>query len=98
MYDQRLFEDIRNNGGADSPRRLPRFFVVPTDAKADFPVGLDATVGGGEAEAGGAKRVGRREYYTAMVEAFAVGRVGGPAHGEMPLEKICIERAGCIIR
>lgn len=33
-----------------------------------------------------------------MVETFAVRRVGRPAHSEMPLEKVRIERSRCVVR
>lgn len=72
--------------------------MVPADAQADLPVSLEAAVWGGEAEARRAKRVRRGEDYTAMIEAFAVDRVWGPPHGEVPFEEVGIERSGSVVR
>lgn len=64
--------NVRNDGSADTPRWLPCLLMMSTDAEADLAVRLESTVGGGEAEAGRAQRVGGRQNYPAVVKTLAV--------------------------
>ena len=71
--------------------------MVPADAQADLAVGLEAPVGRGEAEAGRAQRVGRREDDAPVVDAAVVGAAGGSLEGEVPLEEVRLEGLGRVV-
>ena len=71
--------------------------MVPADAQTDLPVGLEATVGGHEAEGRRAQRVRGRQDDAAMVEAVGVRGTGRPAEGEVPLEEVGFEGLGCVV-
>lgn len=81
-------KNSRHDRGAYAPGRLPRLLVVPADAQAYLPVGLEAPVGGHEAEAGRAEGVRRGEDDAPVVEALGVGAVGRAAQGEVPFEEV----------
>lgn len=81
-------EVLRDKGGSDTPGRLPCFFMVTTYAKANLPVGLEATVWSGEAKAWRPERIRWRQDNTAMINTLAVWGIWRASDGEMPFKEI----------
>jgi len=50
---------LRDKGGANTPSRLPRLFMVAADAQTDFAIGLESAARCHESEARWAERVCR---------------------------------------
>jgi len=88
-----------NEGGTNSPSRLPRFLMMARYRKADLSVHFKAAAGSEKPEGRRPQGIGHGENYTAMVEAAGIRRRGRrTAQREMPLEEIRFQRFGVVVR
>ena len=102
----------RNKRSPQSPSRLPRLFMMPTNTKTNLPIRLEPAAGCQEAETWRPQGICGRENYAAVVNAVVVRPFGGlgacccgarvtawwAAKCEVPFEEVVVEGCGGVIR
>lgn len=93
----RLSHHTRYDCSPDTPRWLPRLFMMTADTETYFPIRLETTIWGCKAETRRPQRICRRENYSTVIEALTVHRVRGTTKSKVPFKKVRFERLGGIV-